>query len=212
MDTGFEVMLPIFVTTLGPLKTIPAFHALTLGAPLRYRSDLAFRSSIAATIVVGFIALVMSDTMEDWQISHDAIGLAGALILFVTALRAITNFHKDPPPAEAPQPVERPSPTWMGWPTLSPLAVPVIVTPAGVAAILFFLARAGDDSAARSHVLIMLGIVMLSNLVGMLLAKPIMTIVRPAILHIIGWIFCVLQAGLAVQAIINTLPRLHIAS
>ena len=99
--------------------------------------------------------------------------------------------------------------TWMERPTLSPLAVPTIVTPGGVVAILFFLARAGEDGISRANVVLMLGLMMLADLAGMLLATPIMKIVRLAPLQITGWVFAVLQAGMAVQAILNALERLH---
>jgi multiple antibiotic resistance protein len=92
------------------------------------------------------------------------------------------------------------------------LAVPVIVTPAGIAAILFFLAKAGENSAARTDVMIMLTLMMLANLTGMLLAKPIMNVIGLTPLHVLGWIFAVLQAGLAVQAILTVAQRLHFAS
>ncbi len=98
----------------------------------------------------------------------------------------------------------------MEWPSLSPLAVPTIVTPGGVVAILFFLARAGEDDAIRTEVLVMTGLMMLANLVGMLLAAPIMKIVRLAPLQITAWVFAVLQAGMAVQAILNALERLKV--
>jgi small neutral amino acid transporter SnatA (MarC family) len=46
----------------------------------------------------------------------------------------------------------------------------------------------------------------------MLLAKPIMSVIRLAPLQILGWIFCVLQAGLAVQAVVNLLQHMRVAS
>jgi multiple antibiotic resistance protein len=99
----------------------------------------------------------------------------------------------------------------MGAPTLSPLAVPTIVTPGGVVAILFFLARATDNTAIRDvDVMLMLGFMMLANLAGMVLAAPIMKVVQLAPLQITGWVFAVLQAAMAVQAILNALNRLHI--
>ncbi len=63
--------------------------------------------------------------------------------------------------------------SWMGKPVLSPLVVPTIVTPAGVVAILFFLAKAGEHELSHQDVLLMLLLMMLLNLVGMLLAAPI---------------------------------------
>ena len=56
----------------------------------------------------------------------------------------------------------------------------------------------------------MVGFMMLADLAGMLLATPIMKIVRLAPLQIMGWVFAVLQAGMAVQAILNALQRLHV--
>jgi len=210
MASGFEFMLPIFVTTLGPLKVIPVFYSMTQNASFRYRAELALRAAIEASLVVGFVALVASSKMEQLRISHDAIAIAGGIILFVSALRAINGFTlADLPPPTA-EDLARPRLAWMGRPTLSPLAVPTIVTPGGVVAILFFLARAGDSEINRTSVLLMLGFMMLADLAGMLLATPIMKIVRLAPLQITGWVFAVLQAGMAVQAILNALERLRV--
>jgi len=209
MASGFEIMLPVFVTTLGPLKVIPVFHALTSNASFRYRAELALRATVEASLVVGFVALVATGKVEQLRISHDAIAIAGGIILFASALRSINGFTLANLP---PQPQEEALPrlTWMDRPTLSPLAVPTIVTPGGVVAILFFLARAGDSEINRTTVLLMLGLMMLADLAGMLLATPVMKIVRLAPLQIMGWVFAVLQAAMAVQAILNALERLHV--
>jgi multiple antibiotic resistance protein len=210
MTSGFEIMLPVFITTLGPLKVIPVFYAMTRTAPFRYRAELALRATIEASLVIVFVALVAGGKMEQLHISHDAIAIAGGMILFVTALRAISSFTLADLPAQAPEDTQHPRLTWMGRPTLSPLAVPTIITPGGVVAILFFLARAGEGGIDRTSVLLMIGFMMLADLVGMLLATPIMKIVRLAPLQIMGWVFAVLQAGMAVQAILNALQRLHV--
>lgn len=210
MTSGFEIMFPIFFTTLGPLKVIPVFYSLTCKAPFRYRAELALRATVEASLVVGFVALVANSRMEELHISHDAIAIAGGILLFVTALRAITGFSLGALPVAAPADEDLPRLTWMDKPTLSPLAVPTIVTPGAVVAILFFLARAGEDDTIRLNVALMLGFMMLANLASMLLATPIMKIVRLAPLQITGWVFAVLQAGMAVQAVLNALERLRI--
>ncbi len=102
MASSFDIMFPVFITTLGPLKTIPVFHSLTCNAPWRTRAELAVRATIEASLVAGFVALVARRTMADLQISHDAIGIAGGIILFMTALRAITSFSLASLPAPAP--------------------------------------------------------------------------------------------------------------
>jgi multiple antibiotic resistance protein len=210
MDPRFDLMFPIFLTTLGPLKTIPVFHALTLNAPWRYRAELALRATIEASCVAGFVVLAGNDTMERYRVSHDAMGIAGGVILFLSALRVISGFRLAALPAAAPPEAQLPRLRWMDRPTLSPLAVPTIVTPGGVVAILFFLARAGENDAVRTDILLMLAAMMLANLAGMLMARPVMQIVKLAPLQIIGWVFAVLQAALAVQAILNALERMHV--
>ena len=45
MASSFEIMLPIFVTTLGPLKVIPVFYSMTQNASFRYRAELALRAA-----------------------------------------------------------------------------------------------------------------------------------------------------------------------
>ena len=94
----------------------------------------------------------------------------------------------------------------MGKPVISPLVVPTIVTPAGVVAVLFFLAKAEERELSHQAVLLML----ILNLVGMLLAAPIMRIVGLSLLRLVGWIFAVLQAALAVQAVLEAMRRLQI--
>lgn len=210
MLTAFQIMFPIFLSTLGPLKVIPVFYALTHNASFRYRAELALRATIEASLVVGFVIFVAGGKMEHLHISHDAIAIGGGLILFITAVRAITSFSLAALPAQAPEDTERPRLTWMGPPTLSPLAVPTIVTPGGVVAILFFMART-DDAISSIDVMLITGFMMLANLVSMLLAGRIMKIVGLAPLQVTGWVFYVLQAGMAVQAILNALARLHIA-
>jgi multiple antibiotic resistance protein len=210
MSPAFEIMFPIFLSTLGPLKVVPVFHSLTRTAPFRYRAELAFRATIEASLVAGFVILVAGSKMEKLHISHDAIAIGGGLLLFITAVRAITSFSLAALPVQAPEDTARPPLTWMGPPTLSPLAVPTIITPGGVVAILFFMART-DDAITGTDVTVITAFMMLANLVSMLLAPRIMKIVGLAPLQVTGWVFYVLQAGMAVQAILNALARLHIA-
>jgi small neutral amino acid transporter SnatA (MarC family) len=49
---------------------------------------------------------------------------------------------------------------------------------------------------------------MLLNLVGMLLARPIIACVGIITFQVLGWIFAVLQASLAVDAVVTSLRNL----
>ena len=93
-------------------------------------------------------------------------------------------------------------------PAITPLAIPIIVTPWGVAAILFFADLAYDDLKMWAIVIGILLIVMLMNLVGMLLAKQIVARVGMISFQVLGWIFAVLQTGFAVDAVVTSVRNL----
>lgn len=210
MEGYFGYMFAILFTTLGPLKTIPVFYMITREAPFRDRANLALRSAVVATIIVYFVAFGASGTLRTWQVSAEALTIAGGIILFVTSIRTITGFNLIELPPPKPAEAARLTPTWMGRPTLSPLAVPTITTPAAVVAILLFMAASDGDATFRLSLLVLLGVMLAANLVGMLLAGPIMRLIGLAPLQIVGWVFAVLQGGLAVQMVIDALRRLHI--
>jgi len=88
------------------------------------------------------------------------------------------------------------------------LAVPVIVTRWGAAAILFFAAVAHGDSKVMAAVIGILLLIMVLNLVGMLLARQIIACVGMVTFQVLGWIFAVLPAGLAVDAIVTSVRGL----
>lgn len=210
---NFGYVFAILFVTLGPLKTIPVFYMITHGADASYRRTLAFRAFIVATALVFFIAFSASGTLAKWHVSIDALMIAGGIILFVSALKSILGFelvslptHSEEPPAAAPAPALG----WMSKPVLQPLVIPTIVTPAAVVAILFFLAQASGDPNFYRTVLLILALMLVLNYVGMVLAGQVMRLVGLPILQVVGWIFAVLQAGLAVEAILGALRRLQI--
>jgi len=93
-------------------------------------------------------------------------------------------------------------------PAITPLAIPVIITPWGVTALLFFAELSSGDLMMQSTVVGILLLIMLLNLVGMLLARPIIASVGVITFQVLGWIFAVLQAGLAVDAVVTSLRNL----
>lgn len=211
MNDDYAYVFAIFFVTLGPLKTIPVFHALTYDSSRAYSVHLAIRAFVMSFALVLFIAFSASENLSKWHVGIDALMIAGGMILFVTALRSITDLElvSLPEPSTSPRP-DGARPPWTGKPTLSPLVIPTIVTPAAVVAIIFFIARSAGDQAFRHAVLATIGGIMLLNLLGMLAARAVMRRIGVPILQVIGWVFSVLQAGLAIQAMLEALRRLQI--
>jgi multiple antibiotic resistance protein len=190
----------IFMLTLGPIKTVPAFFAMTQDqAPAAVRA-LALKGTAVATAVCLLIALVMTGVAASWRVSPDDLRLAGGILLFAASREMIGQIGR---------PASLPAPTSMSeWKMVTPLAIPVIVTPWGVTAILFFTDLAYGDSKMFAVVIGILVLVMALNLGGMLLARQIIAGVGIISFQVLGWIFAVLQAGLAVNAIVTSLRNL----
>jgi small neutral amino acid transporter SnatA (MarC family) len=74
----------------------------------------------------------------------------------------------------------------------------------GAVAILFFADLAYGDSKMIAAVIGIPLLNMVLNLVGMLLARQIIACVGMVTFQVPGWIFAVLQAGLAVDAIVTS--------
>ena len=148
----------ILFLTLGPLKVIPVFHALTHNADAAWRRQLALRAFLVSTIIVAFIAFCAIEILAKWRISINALVIAGGILLFLSAAEQILKFRLVDIPAKsestdrAAASPPKPAPGWMSKPVLEPLAIPAIVTPTAVVAILFFpvCAQAARDDTAIS--------------------------------------------------------------
>lgn len=208
LSYAFTIML----ITLGPVKVIPVFYLLSHDAEPAYRRGLAVRGFVVSSALVAFILLAAGTTRESWGVSVDALIIAGGIILFATALKAILNFDIiEFPVAETTEPpTMRPPLSWQGKPVATPLVVPTIVTPGAIVALLFYLGRSANDAGSRAAFFVIVAGILVANLVAMLAARPIMRVVGLPLLQILGWVFASLQAGLAVQVIVTALQSMAI--
>jgi multiple antibiotic resistance protein len=198
-------ILIIFFLTLGPLKAIAPFVELTRGTDPEFRRTLAWRGTAIATVIVLAVALLGAFILENWRVSIAAVVITGSIILFLQALHLILQ----PPTAPAPvvQPGAGQTPEALALAPFS-LAVPILVTAPGVAAIAAFIAIAGGDWAQRGLIIAALLVIMALNLITLLNVETLLKHIPPPFLKVLGWVLAVLQAALAVQYVINGLIRL----
>jgi len=136
-------ILSIFMVTLGPIKTVPAFFAMTKDLDPAARRRLAVNGALAATAISLLMALVLDKVVSAWGVGADDMLLAGGILLFLGARDAIIHFGS--PPGAPPAPSR--------YPAVAPLAIPTIITPWGVVAILVFVTLAEGDPIYTSTVL-----------------------------------------------------------
>jgi multiple antibiotic resistance protein len=190
----------VFMLTLGPIKTVPAFFAMTQSqAPASARA-LALRGTTVATAISVAIAVLMTGLAASWRVSPDDLRIAGGILLFAASWETIGKFGRPASPSQSAPPPQRPA--------INPLAIPIIVTPWGVAAILFFADLAYDDLKMSATVVGILLFVMLLNLIGMLLARQIIARVGMVSFQVLGWSLAVLQAAFAVDAVVTSVRNL----
>ena len=201
----------LFMATLGPTKTIPVFYLATQTSDWRTVLKLAAKSTLVATAIVLFVAFSASGALASWQVSIEAVEIAGGIVLALAAVKTLTSpsFAADAPTGAPPALEPKQSTGWLGRPVLAPLAVPGIVPPVSIMVVLFFAATALGDAQMQTELAVLLVAIMAMNFVAMLSARVIMRLVGVPVLQVTGWVFSALQAGLGVQAIISALRALH---
>lgn len=152
-------------------------------------------------MLCAFVALAGETLLGRFRISIDALRISGGLVLLIAALQAI--FQK-----------ARPSRPGTGTPTAiqlaaSPVAIPGIVPPAGVAAILIFTMLAPDNPGMTQAVAICLAVIMVLDFLVMyfidwVMKAPGLTLV----LTLLGSVLVFVQLGLAVETIVPALKHL----
>jgi multiple antibiotic resistance protein len=193
----------ILFMLLGPVKLIPSFSGVTRGADSAFKRSVALRGTAIAFALCIFVALVGGTLLGRYRISINAVRIAGGLVLLIAALQ--TTFGRtrsSRPRAGAPTATQL---------AASPVAVPNIVPPAGVAAILIMILAAPQYPGMTQAVLICLAIVMLLDFLVMyfidwIVKTPGLTIV----LTVLGSVLLFVQVCLAIQMMLVAFVELRV--
>ena len=181
-----------FFVTLGPLKVLGPFAQATAGADGTLRRNIAFQAAAFAALGIVLAGYVGQKTMVSWGVSLPALDLAGAIILFLVAIRGVLDLYT----TETPRVGEKATPSTAL--ALSPLAFPAIVTPYGIAVVILFLSI--ERTQTLTIWLLLLAIVVL-DLLAMLFARQLLRFLAVP-LRLIASVLSVLQVALAVQMFI----------
>jgi multiple antibiotic resistance protein len=199
----FSFIFTIFFMLLGPIKIIPAFAGLTRGTDIRFKRSVAIQGAVIASVLCVIVALTGEMILGKFHISLEGLRIAGGLVLLIAALQAI--FRKAPlssPGSGTPTPIQL---------AASPVAVPIIVPPAGIAAILISIMLAPQYPGAAQAVAICLAIVMVLDFLVMYFIDLVMkTPGLMLILVVLGSVLVFVQVCLSIEVILNGLKGLGI--
>jgi multiple antibiotic resistance protein len=197
--------LPILILMLGPFKIIGPFFKATNGASATQSRQIAlWATSFAALglLIAGFLG---ESILSSYGIPLPILVLSGGIILFLVALRNVLDQFEahEPPAGEAKAP-----PVAAMKVALMPLAFPAIVTPYGIAALIVLLAFS-DGQAGRMTIAAAVVAIMVLNLIVMLAARRLATVLA-FVLPILGAVLGVVQVALGLQIINNALQMLGV--
>ena len=201
-----EVFMLLFITLGPPLKTPAVYFARTHQLDAKTQRVLAFKTFLLATIAIligGFLGVALRG---NWHISIPAMLLAGGIIFFLVSLRTVLEQYEPAvvPPSAPPagngvaaKPV----------PSAFEMAVPMIITPYGLAALIILLSA--SHSMERTIVVtLMLLAVLVLHLLAMLFAGPMLRTIGPLPFKIFGTVIGSLTVGLSIQMMIAALIEL----
>lgn len=194
-----EAFTLLFVVMGPPLKTPAVYYARMYAYDAPTRRALAFKTFLLASFTVlvgGFVGLALQ---HKWQISLPSMLIAAGLIFLLVSLRTVLEQYT-PEPAAYPSPVAA-TPSVPRLPTAFDLAVPMIVTPYGLAGFIVLLASSRSTDRTIELVIVVL-LVLFLHLLAMLFAGPIMRGLGPMPFRVFGTIIGSLTVALSVQMMI----------
>lgn len=199
----FLFVFTILFMLLGPLKLIPTFAGLMQGADSRFKKAVAIQGTAIAVAICAFVVLAGGALVVKYRISVDAVRISGGLVLMLSALKAIFQNSHSPVPSS--------TTTTASQLAASPVAVPCMVPPAGIAAILIMMLLAPQYPGMLQSVIVCLGIMMVLDFLVMFFIDQVMkTPGLMVILFVLGSALVFVQVCLAVQILIIALKNLGV--
>ena len=193
----------ILFMLLGPIKIIPGFLKLTHGAPRSFKREVAIKAALIASVIVAVVALLGKGMLATYGISLDGLRLAGGLVLLISALKLT---FPDPEQSST----DGPMPTALQL-ALSPVALPIIVPPAGIAAILIFTTLASATPGMNAVVAqVLVGLMVLDFLVMFFIDQIVRLPGVLLVLNVFGAILVFIQVALALEILLIAFRNLGV--
>lgn len=193
---SYPFIFTILFMLLGPLKTIGPFAKVTQDVDVRFQRAVAIRATLIAAILMAFVVYPGGNLLNKYHISSEALNISGGLVLLVAALRTIFNEATAHPKISAETPPLKAA--------ASPVATPIVVTTAGVAAILIFTLSAPRYPGMMQVVIVSLAIILVLNFLAMYFNRAIVSIgPLMLVLQLLGAVLVFIQVALAVDTMLS---------
>jgi multiple antibiotic resistance protein len=202
MKFGAVDIFTILLITIGPLKGMIVFAALTTRSDAAFRRKVAMRAVATATGVVLLFIVAGELMLQIFHVTLPALKIAGGIILLLVALHMVMGNMAD----------EGKDTGTAGEPSLGiavyPIAMPMLATPQGIVAIVALTAAA---TPAQLVLIVVFSLaIMAFNLIVLLAAGRIVRVIGESGVQIMAKIAGILLAALAVQLMLLALQDLGV--
>jgi multiple antibiotic resistance protein len=205
-----ELLISAFVTffvVIDPPGCAPIFASLTDGTSPAHQRRMAYRSTMVATGVLLFFALLGEPLLSALGISLDAFRIAGGIMLFLIAIDMVFEKRTERRENRA-QAVAQGADGGLEAEDISvfPMGIPMIAGPGTIASVMLLTARS-DGWTETFVVLGALALVLAMTLAALLAAGPLMRKLGRNLEAMITRILGVILAALAAQFVIDGIRR-----
>jgi multiple antibiotic resistance protein len=200
-----EFVITAFVTffvVIDPVGILPIFMALTGKTTAAIRRQIAVRAVLLAGIILIVFAFAGDSVFRFLGISLPAFRIAGGLLLLLlsidmilvrpSGLRSATKAEED----EAEESTDV---------AVFPLAIPLIAGPGAMTSVILIMGKAGNDLLVQLVAISVLISVLLLCLLVFFFASRFMSLLGLTGVNVIGRVFGIVLAGLAIQYILDGL-------
>ncbi len=196
-------VLTVFFLTLGPIKIIPAFAKLTQSMSPQFKREVAVKGILVAAGICLYVALLGRNILRMYEISLEALTIAGGLVLLLSALKSIF------PSVQLPNPNPT-QPTAMQL-AISPVAAPIVVSPVGIASILIFVMLIPRYPGMILVIAKALVVMLILDFLVMFFIDSILKITGLIMaLQVLSSVLVFIQVALAVEAILKAMQGLGV--
>jgi multiple antibiotic resistance protein len=198
LDFAISALVTLFVV-VDPVGLAPTFLAVTEGLPLRARRSVALRASLIAGAILIGTALIGDWLLRALGISLPAFRIAGGLLLFAIAFDMVfgTRMRRESRAAE--DAVEEHVRNIAAF----PLAIPLLAGPGAITATVLLAGRAGGNLLLTGFLLGVVALVALSCFVVFVFAAQISRLLGLTGNIVLSRLLGVLLAALAVQFVVD---------
>ncbi|MGB9429555.1 MAG: MarC family protein [Gammaproteobacteria bacterium] len=196
----FVNMFIVLFVVVDPIGVTPMFGALTRGGGHIHRRRMAFKGTALAALILLIFAFIGDWLLKALGISIPAFKIAGGILLFLIAIDMVFARQSGGRSATSREEEEA---RYKEDISVFPLAFPLIAGPGALATILLMVSEARGSIVYFIGMIVVLLLVLGITLLCLLLAGRLMKLLGETGANVVGRLFGVILAALAVQFVVD---------